>query len=147
MISVSFGGSAIEGLKILDVRVNQKFNTPQNPLEDGTPIIDHKVRLPKDITVVCCVPKGTKAKSIISQIQKIRDAKLDKSQTATIVDAIGESHSNMILVDYGNTGNATEKFDNYFFDLKFKEFLTSTTKVNATVAVDPDNSNMTKASQ
>lgn len=133
--------SGIEGVQFLDIRVVQRFKTPQNPLEDGTPIIDHKVRLPKEITVTCCVNKGPKAKETLQKIADARDASL--STKYTITDKIGESHKDMVMVNYGHTENMSDKFDNYYFDLLFHEVITSKKKAAAKLSpADQDNSSM-----
>lgn len=116
----------IDGIQFTDIRVVQKYKTPQNPLEDGTPIIDHKVRLPKEITVTCLVKKGEQASATLSKIAELRTSSLSKKYTIT--DKVGESHKDMVLVNYGHNENSTDKFDNYFFDLVFNEVITSKKK-------------------
>lgn len=122
-IQLSWNGTTIDGLRILDLRTNKRFNTPQNPLEDGTPVIDHKVRLPEEVTLVCCIPNGKDVANVFKTLAEMRDGPLDGASFAEIIDKLGDKHKNLVVIDFGHPENTTDKFDNYYFDIKFKEII------------------------
>lgn len=136
-IQLAWCGSPIEGLKINDLRTNSRYNTPTNPLEDGTPIIDHKIRQPEEVTLMCCIPSGDQAASIFSTLAEMRDGPLDGASFAEVTDKLGQKHKNLVVVDFGHPENNTDKFDNFYFDIKLKEIIVAVQASNQVIAGQP----------
>jgi len=113
----------LKGLRILDVKVNRRYKTPENPLEDGTPVIDHKVRLPIEATVMCCLGSEVEKSSVMNSLKDMCDSPLGTNNVATVTDRTGTEYGNLVLIDYGHNDNNTDKFDNLYFDLKLKEIM------------------------
>ena len=132
----------ITGVQFLDLNVVQRYNTPQNPLEDGTPIIDHRVRLPKEITVMCLVKKDKNASATLGKIAEARTCGILEGERYSITDKLGEEHKNMVLVNYSHKENFSDKFDNYYFELMFREIITAKQKTVKYAPKDTDNSAM-----
>lgn len=139
-ISMTWKGKAFSetvfGMQYNEVRVKRRYKSPEQPLEDGTPVIDHKVKLPTEVTVSCCVRRDGDIGLVMAGLKDMCDAPLGASNVATVTDRTGETYNNLVLVDYGHCDNTSDKFDNYYFDLIFKEVLfmggeTSTSTANA----------------
>lgn len=127
ILITSFTGTEFNselGVQYLSVSVSRRFNTPSQPLEDGTPIIDHKIRLPIEVNVSCLV-RHEKIKDVMSKLNILCNQELASNKTVRITDKIGNNYANLVLVDYSHTENAGDKFDNYYFDLKFREVMFS----------------------
>lgn len=113
----------LKGLRILDVKVNRRYKTPENTLEDGTPVIDHKVRLPIEVTVMCCLGSEGDKGLVMSGLMDMCDSPLGEKKVAAVTDRTGYEYGNLVLIDYGHNDNNSDKFDNLYFDLKFKEVM------------------------
>lgn len=134
-----------EYIHILNLKVNEKSVITKEPIEDGTPIADNKIREPIVITMSVMIEQKD-ANEALPFLDDLYHAPLSSSISKVKIYADGRCYSNMVLVSKPYEVNNAEKFDHYYLDLEFNEVLVSFSK-DVVVPISYANSSTAKTGE
>lgn len=124
---IIYNGEQLTKVHVLSVKINETATITREPIEDGTPMADHKVRNPITASVSVMV-EGKDWGEVESQLTKMYNDKLSAGKVT--IDTTSHTYDNMALVSRSHEENGSDKFDNYYFDLEFQQVLWTESSVS-----------------
>lgn len=138
---IIYNGEILDYIHVISVKVNPTANVTREPIEDGTPIADNKVRNP--VSISCSVfVDGKDWPKALSKLDTMYTDKLSAG-SASIKTASG-MYTNMVLVGMPHEENNSDKFEHYYFDIEFQQIL-RTKSAETVVAVQYATSSTTSS--
>lgn len=117
---IIYNGTQLTKVHVLSVKINETATITREPIEDGTPMADHKVRNPITASVSVMV-EGKDWEEVKSKLAQMYNDKLSAGKVKIVTSSY--IYEDMALVSWPHEENGSDKFDNYYFDLEFQKVL------------------------